>query len=506
MKACNTTKRLCHKSNVYNILSHNISQNSTLNIITKVLFLMLLPPFLWHSTFCMEKNITSRSYSSFSFNSSLVNGSKPPESTLQGLGWEEEKVIITKSSNNDINIYFDYDAYGDFIVNTFSPLQNGMLAGRSIIDENFQDRVYFVESRYSDFMYKRLIQYTKEQKYKVFHKINREYRENNTYLFAIVKIYWDVSYIIYCTDANSRGYGSLFSGSEAIKIEILSCGSNIKNMKRMFLNCCNLTELDLKKLNTRQVTNMSYMFAHGTSLESLDLSNFDTAQVTDMKEMFNNCANVKSLNLSSFNTSNVTDMHGMFKNCYFLQNLDLSSFNTSNVTDMHGMFKHCYSLQNLDLTNFNTSKVTLMTDMFWKCESVQMVDVSGFNTDLVTSMWDMFYKCTSLTNLDLSNFNTHNVRNMSFMFADCSSLIDLNLSNFDTSNVTNMGCMFYNCSSIKKLNLSNLTIKQGTNIDNMFKNCFECNATLICKYSTVLHMLDEHAKYVFTCANKGPSE
>ena len=52
----------------------------------------------------------------------------------------------------------------------------------------------------------------------------------------------------------------------------------------------------------------------------------------------------------------------------------------------------------------------------------------------------------------------------------------------------------------------NLTIKQGTNIDNMFKNCFECNATLICKYSTVLHMLDEHAKYVFTCANKGPSE
>jgi len=273
---------------------------------------MLLPPFLWHSTFCMEKNITSRSYSSFSFNSSLVNGSKPPESTLQGLGWEEEKVIITKSSNNDINIYFDYDAYGDFIVNTFSPLQNGMLAGRSIIDENFQDRVYFVESRYSDFMYKRLIQYTKEQKYKVFHKINREYRENNTYLFAIVKIYWDVSYIIYCTDANSRGYGSLFSGSEAIKIEILSCGSNIKNMKRMFLNCCNLTELDLKKLNTRQVTNMSYMFSNCSGLLQLDVSSFNTQNVKNVSYMFSCCISLTSLIFPNCDKNTIANMSNMF--------------------------------------------------------------------------------------------------------------------------------------------------------------------------------------------------
>ena len=117
---------------------------------------------------------------------------------------------------------------------------------------------------------------------------------------------------------------------------------------RLFGDCSNLTNLDLRGFNTSNVVNMSRMFYQCRSLSSLDLGNFDTSNVTKMSGMFAECNSLINLDLSSFNTSNVTSMHAMFYGCDSLTNLDLSSFNTSNVTDMYSMFNGCRSLVNLD--------------------------------------------------------------------------------------------------------------------------------------------------------------
>ncbi|MBQ3991622.1 MAG: BspA family leucine-rich repeat surface protein, partial [Bacteroidaceae bacterium] len=109
-------------------------------------------------------------------------------------------------------------------------------------------------------------------------------------------------------------------------------------------------------MNLQSITGMSYL---------------NTSEVTDMRFMFVNCRELTSLDLSHFNTSKVTDMNSMFCYCSSLTNLDLSSFNTSKVTNMHGLFCDCYNLRTIYAGNgWSTAAVTNSSDMFYGCSSL----------------------------------------------------------------------------------------------------------------------------------------
>ena len=248
--------------------------------------------------------------------------------------------------------------------------------------------------------------------------------------------------------------------------------SNVKDMSYMFNNCQNLTSLDLSKFDTSNVKDMSYMFNNCQNLTSLDLSNFKTAKVTNMYQMFYNCSNLTSLDLPSFNTANVTTMEQMFSGCSKLTNLDLSSFNTANVTTMKQMFSGCSGLTSLNLSSFNTAKVTTMEHMFNGCKGLKDLNLSSFKTANVTNMYQMFYYCSGLTSLNLSkDFDTANVTTMSEMFSGCSGLTSLNLSSFNTAKVTNMYQMFYNCSNLTSLDLPSFNTANVTTMEQMFYGC-----------------------------------
>ena len=103
-----------------------------------------------------------------------------------------------------------------------------------------------------------------------------------------------------------------------------------------FHNNKSIISLDLKGLDTSNVTNMSYMFAE-SQVKNLDVSNWDTSNVTDMSFMFDNARQVQKLDLSNWDTSNVTNMQNMFGGIP-VQELDLSNWDTSNVRNMCGMF------------------------------------------------------------------------------------------------------------------------------------------------------------------------
>ena len=137
--------------------------------------------------------------------------------------------------------------------------------------------------------------------------------------------------------------------------------------------------------------------------------------------MFAYCDNLTEVDLSKADTSNVTDMWCMFYYCSNLKSIDLSKLNTSNVTDMQDMFFGCSGLTSLDLRNFNTSKVKNMITMFCDCSNLREVNISTFDTSNVTNMTSMFMNCTSLSSLDLSNFDTSKAK-MEAMFANCSNL------------------------------------------------------------------------------------
>ena len=116
---------------------------------------------------------------------------------------------------------------------------------------------------------------------------------------------------------------------------------------------------------------------------SLDVRTVDTSNVTNMKDMFNYSTGLTSLDVSSFNTNKVTDMGGMFASCNGLTSLDVSNFNTSNVTYMTAMFNRCTSLESLDLSGWDVSNVSDMMYMFIRCSKLKTIRMVGCNSTTV---------------------------------------------------------------------------------------------------------------------------
>ncbi|RHA82151.1 BspA family leucine-rich repeat surface protein [Segatella copri] len=78
---------------------------------------------------------------------------------------------------------------------------------------------------------------------------------------------------------------------------------------------------------------------------SIPVAKFDG--VTNVQSMFLNCGELTSLDLSGWDVSSVTNMGGMFAGCTSLTSLDLSGWNTSNVKEMNSMFVVCFSLKTI---------------------------------------------------------------------------------------------------------------------------------------------------------------
>ena len=60
-----------------------------------------------------------------------------------------------------------------------------------------------------------------------------------------------------------------------------------------------LTDLNLKDIDTSELSSMSGMFKDCSSLQSLDLSNFDTSKVMNMEDMFGGGCGLKTLYVRS---------------------------------------------------------------------------------------------------------------------------------------------------------------------------------------------------------------
>lgn len=145
---------------------------------------------------------------------------------------------------------------------------------------------------------------------------------------------------------------------------------------------------------------MSFMFSTCSVLTSLDLRCLDTSQVTTMDYMFSKCFKLANLNMSKFNTSKVENMENMFLQCKVLPSIDLSHFDTSKVTNFQFMFSQCEALTELDLSSFDTSNVTNVNNfsgMFNRCENIETIYVSDkFITPNEEMSCFMFALCKKL--------------------------------------------------------------------------------------------------------------
>ena len=272
------------------------------------------------------------------------------------------------------------------------------------------------------------------------------------------------------------------------------------NSSYLFYNYVNLKNIDLRYLNTSNVTNMSYMFDNCKSLKSLDVSSFNTSNVTNMSYMFSGMGTDpdKRMNLEyiygldRFDTSNVTSMRAMFSYCGKLKSLNLSSFDTSKVTDMSHMFGGWFNIEgitSLDLSTFDTSNVIDISSMFSFSNNLRNINFGNFETENVVNMKDMFQYCENLNSVDLSSFETGKVTDMSGLFS-YSGIKNINLSSFDTTSVEKISNLFYS----SDVEVVYFPVIDFTNI-NDYNNIFD-------SYSQAhVYVKDETAKNFLTSLN-----
>ncbi|MFV0380471.1 MAG: BspA family leucine-rich repeat surface protein [Anaerorhabdus sp.] len=268
-----------------------------------------------------------------------------------------------------------------------------------------------------------------------------------------------------------------------------------KDSSYLFHGLNNITSLDLKNLDTSQVTSMFSMFGKASSLISVDVSNWDTSNVTVMEDMFYNNSSLASLDAGNWDTSQVTSMSFMFDGAESLEVLNVDNWNTSKVTEMEDMFYGNAKLKTLNVTNWDVSNVTIMEDMFYKntslttldvsnwrpskvttmnymfgyAESLEFLDVSQWDTSSLTNIGDMFNGASKLSKLDASSWDTSKITNMSYLLNNMSGLTELNLSGWDISNVQDSNKMFNGLKNLKILNLSNWNTINLTSMERMFE-------------------------------------
>ena len=249
--------------------------------------------------------------------------------------------------------------------------------------------------------------------------------------------------------------------------------TNVSNINNMYAACPKLVSLNIDHFKTNNLKSMHGMFANCTTLTTISMRNAKTGNVSDMSYMFYGCSSIQTLNVRNFETNSVTNMSNMFYGCSSLLELDIKSFSTSNVTNMSSMFYNCSKLERIQISSkFSTTKVTAMNNMFANCAKLASINLTFFDTQNVNTMESMFYGCKALENLDFSSFNTNKVNNFTSMFNGCSALVEIDLSSFSTSNAYNFNAMFNGCSKLETITFGdNFKTTRGSNFSSMFNGC-----------------------------------
>lgn len=130
--------------------------------------------------------------------------------------------------------------------------------------------------------------------------------------------------------------------------------SSIFYMSCMFHDDCNLKKIDCTGWDTSSVKSMSMMFAGTTELTDISgIESFDTRNVATIRQMFYCTFKLSDLNLSKWNTSNVTDFDGVFCRSS-LSNVDfVSNWNVSSASTFEGMLSKMPNLEHIDISRWN---------------------------------------------------------------------------------------------------------------------------------------------------------
>ena len=163
-------------------------------------------------------------------------------------------------------------------------------------------------------------------------------------------VYTGIETYTYTRNLPWNGYASKIKTAT-----VVDDGLQPKSTASWFTNCNSITQCDMSKLDTSNLTNASGMFDGCSSLTTIgDLSGWNTSSLTNASDMFAVCSKLTTLgDLSGWDTSNLTRAQYMFGFCSRLS-ADCSSWDVSKVAN------HSY---------FNTNAPGVILPLAWQTSS-----------------------------------------------------------------------------------------------------------------------------------------
>ena len=252
-----------------------------------------------------------------------------------------------------------------------------------------------------------------------------------------------------------------------------------RQAQNFFNGLSNLTEIDLKNINTEMTEDMTGLFEGCSKLTSIQsISGWNTQNLKTAIYVFRGCSSLTSLEaLADWNVSNLENAAGMFQECTGLTSLNgLENWKTSSLENLNDTFRDCSNLLSIDeLAKWETYNLKGVEYLLEGCEKITSIaPLSEWKTSNLVNAWGMLFGLKEIKTLEpLRNWDVSNVMLMDTMFYGCSGITSLEpLSEWDTSNVTNMRGTFMNCSGLTSLEpLKNWDTSKTFRVNEMFAGC-----------------------------------
>ena len=121
---------------------------------------------------------------------------------------------------------------------------------------------------------------------------------------------------------------------------------------------------------------MNFIFRSCINLQEIDISKLNTKNVKSMKAMFASCFSLDELNLTNINFSNVVDSSYMIYNTY-IRRLDLSDFSGSSNEWMKNTLKFNRKLKYINILNYQGKNI--FNNIFNRLDVDENITICTYN-------------------------------------------------------------------------------------------------------------------------------
>lgn len=147
-------------------------------------------------------------------------------------------------------------------------------------------------------------------------------------------------------------------------------------------------KVDLRGLDTSNVTNFQDVFEATKGLTGIDVTGWDVSKGTNLQGTFKSSKTPSITGLETWNTESATDMRWMFYNMSQITEINIDNWNVGNVTNAQEMFKSydADKLTTISANNLRWNSATSLYHFFGYSDNIRTINVNKWYLPKVTDM------------------------------------------------------------------------------------------------------------------------